>query len=62
MTAYIFEFKCADSLDDLEDKAREAIAQINEKHYEEELINDSYKIIVKYGVAFYKKDCFVVVE
>ena len=62
MTAYIFEFKCADSLEALEDKAREALAQINEKHYEEELISDSYKIIVKYGVAFYKKDCFVVVE
>ena len=29
MTAYIFEFKCADTIDEIEDKAAEALAQID---------------------------------
>ena len=60
MTAYIFEFKCAEKGKELKGKAEEALRQINEKHYEQELIDDGYEDIVKYGVSFYKKDCYVV--
>jgi len=34
--------------------------QIMDKEYEKELRQDGYKKIVRYGVAFAKKDCLVV--
>ena len=62
MTAYLFEFKNADSGEELEGKAKDALAQIEEKKYDQEPLKDGYKKIVKYGVAFYGKDCFVVTK
>ena len=61
MTAYIFEFKCASKAGELKEKANEALRQIDDRHYENELIDDGYEDIVKYGVSFYKKDCYVIV-
>ena len=37
----------------------EALGQIEEKNYEAELRSDGYKNIIKYGMAFYGKDCVV---
>mgnify|MGYP002626080625 CR=1 FL=1 len=62
MTAYLFEFKIADSEEELERKAKEALTQIDEKKYDQEPLKDGYKKIVKYGVAFYGKDCFVAAQ
>ena len=60
--AYVFEFKIAKARDQLQKKAEEALAQIHERKYDQELWNDGYKNIVKYGISFYEKDCFVVTE
>ena len=59
-TAFVMELKVTDDIDDLEEKAHEAIEQIMDKEYEKELRQDGYKKIVRYGVAFAKKDCLVV--
>jgi hypothetical protein len=54
--AIIIEFKSAETSDDLELKADEALVQIEERKYAAE-IDKRYKII-KYGMSFYKKECF----
>ncbi|MBR1866504.1 MAG: AAA family ATPase [Lachnospiraceae bacterium] len=58
-TAFIIEVKMADTYDGLEHMAEEALAQIIEKRYDEELNNDGYRKIVHYGIAFFGKDCLV---
>ena len=57
--AVILELKVAKNFDELEGKAEEALKQIEEKKYEEELRSDGYKNIIKYGVAFFGKDCLI---
>lgn len=54
----VIEVKYADD-GDLEAGCREALAQIEEKRYEERLRDDGMEIILKYGVACYKKRCMV---
>jgi hypothetical protein len=60
--AIVIEFKVADNIDDLDKKAIEAIQQINNKGYDLELRDEGYKNIIKYGIAFCKKDCLVKAE
>jgi hypothetical protein len=60
--AIVIEFKVAENLDDLEKKADDAIQQIKEKGYDLELRGEGYKNIIKYGIAFCKKDCLVKIE
>ena len=57
--AVILELKVAKSIDELEKKADKALGQIEEKNYEAELRSDGYKNIIKYGIAFYGKDCLI---
>ena len=45
--------------DELEEKADEALEQIEEKKYEKELRSDGYKNIIKYGISFFGKDCMI---
>lgn len=59
-TAYVLELKVADDIDELERKGYEAIKQITDRKYEDELREDGYKKIEIYGIAFYKKDCMVI--
>lgn len=58
----IFELKIADSYRRMETVAQSAMAQIKEKHYGEELNRDGYSSLLCYGIAFYKKNCWIVVE
>ena len=44
---------------DLEEKCDEALGQIEEQKYEEALRQEGYQDILKYGVAFYRKECMV---
>ena len=60
--AVILELKVAKNFDELESKAAEALKQIEDKKYEEELRRDGYKNIIKYGIAFYHKKCRVMVK
>ena len=52
---YIFEFKVANSEEELESYAEEGFEQIEEKKYDIELINRGVTEITYIGLAFYKK-------
>lgn len=58
----IFELKTADSYGGMESAARSAIRQIKSRHYGEGLDRDGYSRVRCYGIAFYKKNCFVLAE
>ena len=58
----IIEIKVARTYRELEEKCREALAQINDRKYEEELLEEGYQDIMKYGVAFYRKECMAEVQ
>ena len=57
--AIILEIKVAKSYQELEQKCREALGQIEEQKYEATLRQEGYRNILKYGVAFYRKECMV---
>lgn len=57
--AIVIEFKVAKNIDNLEEKAEEAIKQIEDKGYDMELKSEGYKKIIKYGISFYQKDCLI---
>jgi hypothetical protein len=61
-TAYVIEFKIADSVPELEGAAQKALHQIRERGYEKELRDEGYGSIGHCGVAFFKKGCYVVME
>ena len=46
----------------LDDGCRKALRQIKEKNYAEQLYEDGMQTILKYGIAFYKKRCRVMLE
>ncbi|MCF2567755.1 AAA family ATPase [Mediterraneibacter glycyrrhizinilyticus] len=55
--AVIIEIKISKTYQGLEEKCDEALRQIEEQEYEEALREEGYQDILKYGVAFYKKEC-----
>ena len=55
--AVIIEIKISKTYQGLEEKCDEALRQIEEQKYEESLREEGYQDILKYGVAFYKKEC-----
>ena len=57
--AVILEIKVAKTYRELEKKSDEALEQIEKQKYEEELRQEGYSDILKYGVAFYRKECMV---
>lgn len=57
--AIIIEIKVSKTYQGLEEKCDEALRQIEEKKYEEGLRQEEYQDIMKYGVAFYRKECMV---
>ena len=57
--AIIIEIKVAKTYQGLEEKCDEALRQIEERKYEEALRQEGYQDILKYGVAFYRKECMV---
>lgn len=60
--AVIIEIKVSKTYRGLEEKCEEALTQIREKNYEEELRQEGYEDILKCGVAFYKKECMAKIE
>ena len=58
----IIEFKIADTVDKMSDRAYDALSQIENRHYAEEFIADGYPEIIKMGVGFFKKRCVVKME
>ena len=60
LPGFIFEFKhTKDDKDDLNALASLALAQIDEKKYDAELVNNGIKQIVKIGIAFRGKETAV---
>jgi len=57
--AIIIEIKDTKNFSELESLCDEALAQIEENRYEAELKQESYKNIIKYGIAFCGKSCMV---
>lgn len=59
-TAYVIELKAAASEQEINHEAENAIKQIYDKEYYQKLKALKFKSIVGYGMAFYKKKCYVV--
>ena len=57
--AVIFEIKTAKEFSEMEEKCREALQQIEDRKYEEELRREGCREILKYGICFLKKGCIV---
>ena len=55
--AVIIEIKVSGTYQGLEKKCDEALRQIEEQKYDEALRQEGYQNIMKYGVAFYRKEC-----
>ena len=57
--AFVLEVKVSGSIDKLEADAQEALEQIYDKRYMDELRTEGYRKIGCYGISFYRKDCEV---
>lgn len=57
--SFILEVKVSDRIDALETDAEEALRQIYDKKYMEELRTEGYRKIDCYGISFFRKDCEV---
>ncbi len=55
--SFILELKVSAHIDDLEADAENALQQIYDKKYMEELRTEGYRHIDCYGISFYRKDC-----
>ena len=55
--AIIIEVKVAKEARYLVKECDKALAQIKEKKYDDELLREGFTDIIKYGIAFYRKDC-----
>ena len=60
--AVIIEIKVSKTYQGLEEKCEEALAQIEEQRYEDGLRQEGYRNIMKYGVAFYRKECMLKIK
>ncbi len=57
--AVILELKRAKKFTEMEKLCQEALGQIDEKHYDDGLIEEGYSQVLKYGICFCKKSCMV---
>jgi len=57
-TAIIFELKASKERT-LDAMVNEALQQIEDHHYDSELVQEGYQKIIKYGVAFREKTCLI---
>ncbi len=56
---YLFELKIRKKFNEMEEGMQEAFEQIEEKKYEEGILDDGYAGVVSFGVCFCKKSCIV---
>lgn len=57
--AAIIEMKVCTSPKEIFIKCDDALKQIEEKHYADDLKEEGYEDIIKYGMSFYRKDCII---
>ena len=53
--AYVLKFKVVGKFADLQKKAEEALKQIEDRRYVQELQNDGYETVYQYGIAFLER-------
>lgn len=57
--AIVFECKIAKSFDEMDQKCKEALDQINAMQYADNIMRQGYRKVIRYGISFYKKECKV---
>ena len=57
--AFLLELKIAANFPQMEAACLAALRQIEDKKYEEGLLNEGYQITGKYGISFFRKGCLV---
>lgn len=57
--AVVIEAKIAISEDEMEKECQEALQQIEKNQYARKVERSGFRNVVRYGVAFYKKECLV---
>ena len=57
--AYVIEFKIAGKFSEMEAKAEDALEQIEDRNYCQEVFDDGYGLVICYGISFFGKDCLV---
>lgn len=57
--AVVIEAKIASSEDKMETECQNAINQIEENQYARKIERSGFRKVVRYGIAFYKKECLV---
>ena len=57
--AIVIELKISKKKDDMENKCHEALQQSEEKNYATKIEQVGFKKVIRYGIAFYKKECLV---
>lgn len=60
--AIILEFKTAKRFSDMNSGCLKALKQIEIRHYDDDLIEEGYEIILKYGICFCKKSCRILLS
>lgn len=57
--AVIIEIKIADSMQSLQKSAEKAMDQIEDMRYADSIFAQGYQKVIKYGAAFYRKNCLI---
>ena len=57
--AYIFEIKQRQKFNEMRGGIQEAFEQIDDRHYEDGIIDDGYAGVISFGMCFCKKSCIV---
>lgn len=60
--AVILQLKRVQRFTQMEAMCHKALLQIEERHYDAELLEEGYPVILKYGICFCKKSCMVKIE
>lgn len=60
--AFVLELKVSKSMDALEKDCRKGLEQIDQQKYEQELHMDGYQHVNSYAIAFFQKDCEVMLK
>lgn len=58
----VLELKVSNGFKEMEADSLKALKQIDEKRYDAELVEDGYTQTIRFGIAFYKKNCRISVE
>ena len=57
--AIVIETKIVDSEEKMSQACSRALEQIEEKQYAKKIERSGFRNVIRYGVAFYKKECLV---